>query len=80
MGDLSQAFAHAGRLVASGDAELLGIVLLSLRVRLTAAALAFVVGAPLGAALAAAGFPDCQLLAANALLGLLRWWSGFSSM
>ena len=41
MEDIGQAFALAARLVASGDGELMGIVLLSLRVSLTATALAF---------------------------------------
>jgi tungstate transport system permease protein len=72
MDDIGQAFGLAARLVASGDAELMGIVLLSLRVSLTATALAFAIGAPMGAALATAAFPGRQALvvAANALLGL----------
>jgi tungstate transport system permease protein len=72
MEDIGQAFALAARLVASGDGELMGIVLLSLRVSLTATALAFVLGAPLGAALATAAFPGRQavVVAVNALLGL----------
>jgi tungstate transport system permease protein len=72
MEDIGQAFALAARLVASGDDELMGIVLLSLRVSLTATALAFVLGAPLGAALATASFPGRQavVVAVNALLGL----------
>jgi tungstate transport system permease protein len=50
----------------------MGIVFLSLRVSLTATALAFVLGAPLGAALATASFPGRQavVVAVNALLGL----------
>ena len=60
MEDIGQAFALAARLIASGDGELMGIVLLSLRVSLTATALAFVLGAPLGAALATAAFPGRQ--------------------
>jgi len=72
MDDIGQAFALAARLVASGDGELMGVVLLSLRVSLTATALAFVIGAPLGAALATATFPGRQavVVAVNALLGL----------
>jgi tungstate transport system permease protein len=72
MEDIGQAFALAARLVASGDGELMGIVLLSLRVSLGATALAFVLGAPLGAALATATFPGrhAVVVAVNALLGL----------
>lgn len=55
-----------------GDPELLDIVLLSLRVSLTAATLAFVLGAPLGATLAILRFPGrgALVVVVNALLGL----------
>lgn len=50
-------FATALALIASGDADLARIVLLSLRVSLTATALAALVGVPLGAVLALTQFP-----------------------
>jgi tungstate transport system permease protein len=70
--DLGRAFATALRLIASGDAELLGIVWLSLSVSLTATLVALVIGAPIGAALASLRFRGrgAVILAANALLGL----------
>ena len=52
MNDIGRAFAHALDLIAGLDAELVAIVLLSLRVSLTATLIAFAIGAPLGAALA----------------------------
>ena len=72
MHDLGRAFATALRLIASGDAELLGIVWLSLSVSLTATLVALVIGAPIGAALASLRFRGrgAVILAANALLGL----------
>jgi len=70
--DLGRAFATALRLIASGDAELIGIVWLSLSVSLTATLVALVIGAPIGAALASLRFRGrgAVILAANALLGL----------
>ena len=72
MSDISRAFAHAFALIAGLDPELVGIVLLSLRVSLTATFIAFVIGAPLGAALAVSRFPGrgALLVLVNALLGL----------
>src|SRR3712207_9561528 len=72
MSDIGQAFAHAFALIAGLDSELLGIVLLSLRVSLTATLIAFAIGAPLGAALAVSRFPGrgALLVMVNALLGL----------
>ena len=72
MSDLGRAFAHAVDLVAGLDPELVGIVALSLRVSLTATLVAFLVGAPLGAALAVCRFPGrgAVLVLVNALLGL----------
>jgi tungstate transport system permease protein len=72
MSDLGRAFAHAFALIAGLDPELVGIVLLSLRVSLTATVIAFAVGAPLGAALAVCRFRGrgAFLVLANALLGL----------
>ncbi len=72
MDDLGDAFAIALELIGRNDPELAGIVLLSLRVSLTASLLAFVIGAPLGAALAVVSFPgrSVVLVIVNALLGL----------
>jgi tungstate transport system permease protein len=72
MSDLGRAFAHAFELIAGFDPELAGIVMLSLRVSLTATLIAFLVGAPLGAALAVCRFPGrgAVLVLVNALLGL----------
>lgn len=52
----------AWTLVATHDPALVGIVLLSLRVSLTAVVIATLVGAPLGAALAVFAFPGRSLL------------------
>jgi tungstate transport system permease protein len=72
MHELGGAFATALRLIASGDAELLQIILLSLSVSLSASCVALLIGAPLGVALASLRFPgrDGVILAVNALLGL----------
>ncbi len=72
MGDFQQAFSAAFRLIVSGDPELLAIVVLSLRVSLTATCIALVIGAPLGALLAVARFPGRMgvVVFVNAMLGL----------
>lgn len=72
MDDFSAAFATAVRLIASLDAELAEIVVLSLRVSLTAVALAALIGLPLGAAVALLRFPGQRALSIllNALMGL----------
>ena len=72
MNDIGRAFAHALDLIAGLDAELVAIVLLSLRVSLTATLIAFAIGAPLGAALAIYRVPGrgVLLVVVNALLGL----------
>ncbi|HEY8564519.1 MAG TPA: ABC transporter permease [Beijerinckiaceae bacterium] len=72
MPELLQALRLATHLVISGDPELAGVVSLSLRVSLTATALAFLVGAPLGAALAVARFRGrrAAIVLVNTLLGL----------
>ena len=57
MGDFGQAFGLAFGLIASGDPDLVQIVLLSIRVSLVAVALACLIGMPLGALLAVARFP-----------------------
>ncbi len=72
MQDYAEAFRLALSLVLSGDADLWEIVLLSLRVSLSATALACLLGLPLGALLAIARFPGRGLAVAavNALMGL----------
>ena len=72
MDDLAAAFSTALGLVAAGDPALAAIVGLSLRVSLTAVALAALVGLPLGALLAVARFPGRRgvVVALNALMGL----------
>ena len=72
MHDLAQAFLAAGRLIATFDAELVGIVSLSLQVSLLASVIAFIGGAPVGAALAVARFRGrhALIVIANALFGL----------
>ena len=72
MNELGRAFLVALNLVANLDGELIGIVLLSLRVSLSATLLAFVIGAPLGAALAVSRFwgKGGVLVIVNAMLGL----------
>ena len=72
MGEISLALGEAGRLIASFDAQLMEIVLLSLRVSLTAVVIASVLGLPLGAAIAIGRFPGRQALIVvlNALMGL----------
>ena len=72
MSDLSAAFASAFSLVIGLDADLGRIVLLSLRVSLSAVAIAAVIGLPLGAFLAVFRFPGRRVLvvAVNAMMGL----------
>src|SRR5437763_13577184 len=72
MSDLGQAAAEALRLVAGGDPKLLDIVLLSLRVSLTAVVLSCIAGLPLGATIAVSRFPGRQAIVVmlNALMGL----------
>ena len=62
----------AAVLVASGDADLLEIIGLSLRVSLTAMAVSCVIGLPVGALLAVSRFPGrgTCLVIVNALMGL----------
>jgi tungstate transport system permease protein len=71
MGDIGSAFAEAARLIAAADSTLVGIVLLSLQVSLSAVAVATAIGLPLGAALAIRRFPGRQVLLVtlNALMG-----------
>lgn len=72
MNDLSIALGHALRMVGSGDPELASIIALSLRVGVATAAIACLVGFPLGAFVAVAPFPGraAVLLALNAAMGL----------
>ncbi|MCE3247412.1 MAG: transporter permease, partial [Geminicoccaceae bacterium] len=72
MQDFSAAFGLAIGLIASGDADLAEIVLLSLQVSLAAVVIAGAIGLPLGAGLAVLRFPGrgAVVLAVNALMGL----------
>jgi len=72
MHDIGQAFLTAIRLILGFDPELIGIVILSLRVSLSASVIAMVIGAPLGGALAVSRFRGRQavIVLTNALLGL----------
>jgi tungstate transport system permease protein len=69
---ISQAIAEALRLVAGADPKLVEIVLLSLRVSLTAVLVACAIGLPFGAAVAVSRFPGRRALIVvlNALMGL----------
>lgn len=70
--DIGTAFQLALTLVASGDADLIEIVLLSLRVSLTATALACALGLTVGAILATMRFRgrNAAIIVVNALMGL----------
>jgi tungstate transport system permease protein len=73
MEDIGRAFLLAAKLIAGLDPELVGTVLLSLRVSLSAVLIASCVGVPIGAALAVAPPFRCRVAAIvvlNALLGL----------
>ena len=72
MQTFNESIASAIALIAQLDSELIAIVLLSLRISGTATVIAFVVGVPLGAMLAAARFPGSGVIVVvtNALLGL----------
>jgi tungstate transport system permease protein len=71
-GDLGQAFGQALGLVAQLDPQLVAIVGLSLKVSLTAVAIAALAGLPLGAVLAVERFRGRQplIVLLNALMGL----------
>ena len=62
MAELSQAFATAWHLIVSGDAALLEIVALSLRVTAAAVLIAALAGLPLGALLGVARFPGRRVI------------------
>jgi tungstate transport system permease protein len=72
MNTLGLAFAEAWSMIGRADAKLLEIVALSLRVSLSAVAVATLVALPFGAALAVTRFPgrDALVVVVNALLGL----------
>ena len=72
MNDFARSVGAALSLIGSLDAELLGIVGLSLRVSLTASLVALIIGAPIGAWLAITRFRGRQvvIVLTNALLGL----------
>jgi tungstate transport system permease protein len=72
MNEIAVALDEAGRLIFGLDAKLAEIVLLSLRVSLTAVIVASLFGLPLGAAVAVGRFPGRQavIVVLNALMGL----------
>jgi tungstate transport system permease protein len=72
MHDFTAAFAEAFRLLASADRELVEIVVLSLRVSLSAVVIAAIAGLPLGALLAVARFPGrgALVVVLSAMMGL----------
>ena len=72
MQDFAASFVYAAELLLSGDPELWAIVLLSLKVSLSAVAIAALIGMPLGAALAVARFPGrgAAIILVNSLMGL----------
>ncbi|MEO3435446.1 ABC transporter permease [Inquilinus sp. CAU 1745] len=72
MDENANAFTAAISLIMGADPTLGGIVLLSLRVTLTAVAISAVIGLPLGAALALARFPGRGVIIVlfNAMMGL----------
>ena len=72
MHDFSAALAEAFRLIAAVDADLAAIVLLSLKVSISATCLAALIGLPIGALVAIANFPGraVVILLINALMGL----------
>jgi tungstate transport system permease protein len=80
MNDFASAFHIAVGLIGTFDVELRAIVFLSLQVSLTASACAFVIGAPLGMALAVYRFRGRGVLVviANTLLGLPPVVAGLS--
>ena len=69
---MDEAFHAAAGLILGADAALLGIVVLSLAVSLSAVALATLLGLPLGAVLAVTRFPGRRaiIVLLNALMGL----------
>ena len=89
MDDFWQGLSTAFRLLVSGDREVWGIVVLSLRVSLTATLISLLIGVPIGALLALSRFPGRSLLiglvhtgmglppvSVGLLISLLLWRSG----
>lgn len=89
MADFTSGIAEGVRLLLSGNPEVWQIIRLSLRVSLTATAIALLVGVPLGAALALARFPGRTLavgavyagmglppIVAGLVVSLFLWRSG----
>jgi tungstate transport system permease protein len=72
MQDFGAAFSQAFALIFSGDADLMEIIGLSLRMTFSAIALACAIGLPLGAVLAVGRFPgrSAAVTLVNALMGL----------
>lgn len=72
MNEILVAAGEAGRMITQLDPELIEIVILSLRVSLTAVVIASVLGLPAGAAIAVGRFPGRRTLIVvlNALMGL----------
>lgn len=72
MTEFGDGFSTAWQLIGTSDPRLFGIVLLSLRVSLTATLLACLIGMPLGALLAVGRFPGRRALTVlfNGLMGL----------
>ena len=72
MRSIFEALLGAATLIASGDATLVGIVLLSLAVSVSAVIMATLIGLPLGAAIAVGRFPArrATVVLLNALMGL----------
>ena len=70
MNDLSTGLAQAAQLLLSGDPEVWQIIRLSLRVSLTATAIALVLGIPIGAAVALARFPGRALVVGAVYTGM----------
>jgi len=72
MQNFSEAFSLALALVVAGDADLIEIVLLSLRVSLSAVVIACLIGLPAGAWLATSRFPGrhALIVIVNAMMGL----------
>lgn len=72
MTTLPEAAQHAWQLIGGADPRLWAIVALSLRVSLTAVAIACIIGLPLGATIAVSRFPARQsvVVVLNAMMGL----------
>ncbi len=89
MEDIWRGVGEAVRLLAGGDREVWGVILLSLRVSLTATLVSLLAGVPVGAALALTRFPGRSLLVGlvhtgmglppvgvGLIVSLLLWRSG----